>query len=331
MKILYLTEQGSIVKKTSRRLVIAKDGKTISEVSMLGLDSIVIFGNIQLTTQVISSVLDSGITVSFLSSGGKFRGMLLPLQHKNVFLRISQYERYLDDQFQRELASKFVRAKIINARNVMESFKKNHPDVDLSKELYLIDKIMQKVIERPPVPVLLGLEGSATAAYFRVFRKMILADIAFTMRTRRPPKDPVNVLLSFGYSMLTNEILSQIFSIGFDPYIGYYHGIDYGRPALALDLMEEFRHCIIDKLVLKLINKRIISPDDFIEVEDKGIVFNKEGIKKFIVNYENTLREKLIQNSDENMLTFRDIIRRQIQKLAKTIMTREEYTPFVIR
>lgn len=329
MKILYLTEQGCTVKKTSRRLVIVKDGKILNEVSIIGLDSVIVFGNIQLTTQVIASLLEAGIMVSFLSSGGKFRGILLPGNHKNVFLRISQYERYLDDEFQRTLASQIVLAKIGNGENLIMRHSKNHPEIDFSQELTSIRRIKEKVKVKPPIPVLLGLEGSATSAYFRAFRKMLHSKLEFTCRTKRPPKDPVNTLLSFGYSILINEILSMLFAVGFDPYIGYLHGIDYGRPALALDIVEEYRHPIIDRLVLNLINRKVITENDFSEDEEKGIILCKEGIKKYIENYELMFREKCSLPKSGDSVTFRDLIRQQVYKLSRTIMTRQEYTPFM--
>lgn len=329
MKILYVTEQGSIIKKTSRRLLITKESKVIAEVSLIGLDGIVVFGNIQITTQAIASILDSGIYVSFLSSNGRFRGILLPSQHKNVFLRIAQYERYLDDEFQRNLASRIVNAKITNARTVIVKHIKNHPEDNFTQELIAIDKIMEKVRGKPPIPVLLGLEGHATSIYFKAFKKMLLADCIFSGRNRRPPKDIVNALLSFGYAIITHEILYLLFATGFDPYIGYLHGIDYGRPALALDMVEEFRHSIIDRLILNLLNNRIISNDDFIEDNEKGIILNKDALKKFIACYEKRITEQIEHPDTKEKTSLRNILREQIHKMSRTIITGQEYTPFV--
>ncbi len=329
MKILYVTEQGSIIKKTSRRLIITKEGKIIAEVSTIGLEGIVIFGNIQITTPVIATLLESGIYVSFLSYKGKFRGILLPVQHKNVFLRIAQYERYLDDEFQRKLASKIVKAKITNAKKLILKYSRNHPEIDFNNEILLMDKSFEKVERTPPVPVLLGIEGQATTAYFRAFRKMIQSDIIFSGRNRRPPKDPVNVMLSFGYTILTNEILSLLFATGFDPYIGYLHGIDYGRPSLALDIIEEFRHPIIDRLVLHLLNRKIFTVDDFIEEKENGVILNKDAIKKFIHHYENLMTDQTYDSETGQTITYRNLIRQQIYKMAKTIQTGQHYNPFI--
>lgn len=330
MKILYVTEQGSIIKKTSRRLTITKEGKMIAEVSTIDLDGIVVFGNIQITTPVIATLLESGIYVSFLSFKGKFRGILLPAQHKNVFLRIAQYERYLDDEFQRKLASTIVNAKITNAKKLILKHSRNHPEINFNNEILLLDKSIEKVKKTPPVPVLLGIEGQATAVYFRAFRKMIQSDIIFSGRNRRPPKDSVNVMLSFGYAILTNEILSLLFATGFDPYIGYLHGIDYGRPSLALDIIEEFRHSIIDRLILKLLNKKIITVEDFIEDKENGIIFHKDAIKKFIHYYENYMTNQTHDTESGHTITHRNLIRQQIYKMAKTIQTGQQYDPFIL-
>lgn len=327
MKILYVTEQGSIIKKISRRLLIVKEGKTIAEISLIGLDGIVVFGNIQITSPVIASVLENGIYISFLSSKGKFRGILLPNQHKNVFLRISQYERYLDDEFQRTLASKIVNAKIKNAKTVIRKHLSNHPEQVFTQELISIEQIMEKVKKIPPIPVLLGLEGQASAVYFRVFRKMILADMLFSGRSKRPPKDAVNALLSLGYAMLTHEILSLLFATGFDPYVGYLHGIDYGRPALALDMVEEFRHSIIDRLILNLVNTRIITQNDFIEDNEKGFILTKDALKKFIIHYEKRMTDQIEHPRTHEKTSFRNIVREQIYRISRTIMMKQEYIP----
>lgn len=330
MKILYVTEQGSTIKKTSRRIVISKEGKTLSEISLIGLEGVIIFGNIQITSQAIASLLENGTYVSFLSQRGRYRGILLPNQHKNVLLRIAQYERYLNEEFQRDIASTLVLAKIMNARSLILRYHRNYPDKEFNEFIILIDREIEKVKNKPPLPVLLGIEGHATRVYFSAFKSMIRAKIDFTGRNRNPPKDPINALLSFGYGIITNELLSLLFANGFDPYIGYLHGIDYGRPALALDLVEEFRHSLVDRLVLSLINNNIISSNDFLTDYDKGLILSQEGLRKFIHHYEKRVTEQIFNVDNQKKLNYRQLFKIQVSKLAKTILTGIQYQPFIL-
>jgi len=330
MKILYITEQGSIIKKTSRRLIISKERKTLAEISLIGLEGIVIFGNVQITSQAIASLLENGIYVSFLSQRGRYRGILLPNQHKNVFLRIAQYERYLNEEFQREFASTLVLAKIMNAKALILRYCRNYPEKDFSTFIFLIEQAIEKIKNKPPVPILLGIEGYSARAYFNAFKSMIRNDINFTGRNRKPPKDPVNALLSFGYAMITTEILSLLFANGFDPYIGYLHGIDYGRPALALDMVEEFRHSLIDRLVLSLLNNNIISSEDFLLDDDKGLILSQDALKKFIHHYEKRVTEPFLKFENQDKLSYRQLFKIQVNRLARTITSGQHYKAHVL-
>lgn len=328
MKIIYITEQGSVIRKTSRRLVVSKEEKNLAEIPVIGLDGILIFGNIQITSQAMSYLLDNGIHVSFLSSKGKYRGTLIPAQSKNVLLRIAQYERYLDDEFQREHASILVDAKIRNGRTLIMRYSRNYPEVKFDDEISALDSALKKLEDKPSIPVLLGIEGQATAKYFRAFSKMFRGEIDFSGRSKRPPKDPANTLLSFGYTLITNEIFSLLISIGFDPYIGYLHGIDYGRPSLALDMVEEFRHPVIDRFTLYLVNNRIFSSKDFIVDEEGGVFLSTDSLKRYLEEYDKRMNEIFKDPFTGDKLSYRSLFRRQAYKMSKTIQAREPYKPY---
>lgn len=330
MKIIYITEQGSVVRKTSRRLVVSKEEATLAEIPAIGLDGVLIFGNIQITSQAMGFLLDNGIQVSFLSSRGKYRGTLIPAESKNVLLRMAQYERYLDEEFQRKHASILVDAKVRNGRALIMRYSRNYPDVEFGDEISALDAALKKIEENPQVSVLLGIEGHATATYFRAFSKMLRGEMDFSSRSRRPPRDPVNALLSFGYTLITNEIFSLLIAMGFDAYIGYLHGIDYGRPSLALDLVEEFRHPVVDRFTLYLINNRIISTEDFVQSEEGGFLLKPESRKRYFEQYENRMNEVFQDQSIGEKVSYRSIFRRQAQKLAKSIQTGGLYEPYRI-
>jgi CRISPR-associated protein Cas1 len=328
MKFIYITEQGSIVRKTSRRVVISKNKKTLAEIPIIGLDGVLIFGNIQITSQAMAFLLDNGIQVSFLSTKGKYRGTLMPAQTKNVLLRIAQYERYLDEDFQREHASRLVEAKIRNERALIMRYSRNHPEIEFNNEISVLDSALEKTRENLSLPVLLGIEGHTSATYFRAYGKMFRKDLTFTTRSRRPPKDPVNALLSFGYTLITNEIFSLLIAIGFDPYIGYLHGIDYGRPSLALDMVEEFRHPIIDRLTLYIFNNQILTSQDFEESGDGGVSLKPDALKIYFENYEKRMDELFEDSFTKEKVSYRLLFRKQAHKLSKAIKTREAYEPY---
>lgn len=202
----------------------------------------------------------------------------------------------------------------------------NHQDAGFNNELDLIQTTLKKLDAQKTVQSLMGSEGIATAAYFRAFGRMFRQEFSFTERTRRPPKDPVNALLSFGYTLLTNEILSLLVSHGFDPYIGFLHGIVYGRPSLALDLVEEFRHPIIDRFTLSLMNQRVLQPRHFRTVENGGIYLTEEGMKIFFRHYEQLMRRPLA--GEKPTITLRSLFKRQVRQMGATIKNRTPYKPF---
>ncbi len=254
MATIYLTEQGSKLSKTSKRLVIEKDGQTLLEIPEFKVERVLIFGNVQITTQAMAFLLDNGIEVSFLSLYGKYRGRLSPVESKNAQLRIHQYQKHLDAEFKVSLAKSIVHAKLNNGRELLMRYARNHPEIDFSQDKTEMEDCISRLDHKESVNSVMGVEGAAASVYFEAFGKMLRKELGFEGRQRRPPKDPVNALLSLGYTLIGNEMHSLICAVGFDPYIGFFHGIDYGRPSLALDLIEPFRHAIIDRFTLYLVN-----------------------------------------------------------------------------
>ena len=287
-----------------------------------------LFGNIQLTTQTINLLLQEGIDVSFLTLNGKLRGRLVASESKNVILRLAQYERYLDDEFQLTQARAIVKGKISNARAMILRHLRNHPELNFSKEIELIEQTLRKLDRNQTVNSLVGAEGIATAAYFRCFGQMFRKELIFTERSRRPPKDPVNAILSLGYTMITNEILGLVIAHGLDPYIGFLHGIVYGRPSLALDLVEEFRQPIIDRLTLHLFNHKVLTTEDFQKVKQNGVYLTNDGLKKYFQFYEKRLKAPLKHKESDSTANMRSIMKQQVHRMAKSIQNREMYNPF---
>jgi CRISPR-associated protein Cas1 len=328
---LYLTEQGSKLRKASGRLVVEKNGETLLEIPAYGIDRVLIFGAVQLSTQVISFLLESGIDVSFLSMNGKLKGKLVPVQSMNVFLRLAQYERFRDEEFKLKMAKSIIEAKMMNQRTLILRYQKNHPDVDFSGELGVISNSIESLPDQKAIASLMGLEGASSAAYFRCYSRMLSEEFMFVKRTRHPPLDPANALLSLGYVLVTNEISALMESAGFDPFLGFLHSIRYGRRSLPLDLIEEFRHPVVDGLVQTVINTGSIKIDDFHKEENGAVFLNKDSFKKFLASYEERLDKPFKYREEEAETSYRRLFRMQVENFEKAILNRTDYQPFLVR
>lgn len=331
MATLYLTEQGSKLRKTSKRLVIEKYGDTLLEVPAHSIDRVLIFGAVQISTQAISFLLDAGIDVSFLSVHGRLKGKLTPLESKNVFLRLAQYDRYKDEEFRPMLARSILEAKLKNQRTIILRYKRNHPEADFSAEIDTISNSISSLAQTQDISSLMGLEGAGSVAYFRCFSNMLSEEFTFDKRTKHPPLDPANALLSLGYVLITNEIGALAESAGFDPFIGFLHSLRYGRQSLPLDLVEEFRHPVVDGLVQTLVNIGSIKEGDFHKESNGAFLLNREAFKLFLTAYEERMEKLFLDRNENSNTSYRKLFQRQVVKMEQAILNREEYQPFLVR
>lgn len=331
MGALYLTEQGSKLRKASQRLVVEKGGNTLLEVPASGIDRVLVFGAVQLSTQVMSFLLESGIDVSFLSMGGRLKGKLVSVESKNVFLRLAQYDRYKDEEFKLMIAKSIIKGKMMNQHTLILRYQRNHPDADFSHELETISNSISSVPQKNVIAGLMGLEGVSSAAYFRCYSRMLHIDFAFDKRTRHPPLDPTNALLSLGYVLIGNEIGALIESAGFDPFIGFVHGLRYGRQSLPLDLVEEFRHPVVDGLVMTVINNGSIKKEDFHKEDNGAYLLDKASFKRFLGYYEDRMEKSFMCREQDTQTSYRKLIQMQAEIIQKVVLNREEYQPFLVR
>lgn len=314
------------MRKASKRLIVEKEGTTLLEVPLFQVDRIMIFGSIQISTQAIGFLLDNGIDVSFLSFGGRLKGRLVSTESKNVFLRLAQHDRAKDEAFKLRIAKRIIEAKAKNQRTLIYRYQRNHPEeAGFSKEIEIISEVLKDLPQKKSISSLMGLEGASTGAYYRCFGRMIRKDFSFEKRTRRPPLDPVNALLSLGYVMITNEIAALLESTGFDPLIGFLHGFRYGRQSLPLDLVEEFRHPVVDGLTLTLLNKGSFKHDDFYQAEDGAYSLKREAFRRYLTFYE----EHLDKPRGDDKKSFRDLFKIQVEKIEKAVLNNQEYDPFL--
>ena len=331
MANLYITEQNSILRKTGDRLLVHKNDEILLDVQCHKIDAVLIFGNVQFTTQAVHELFEHGIEMAIFSRNGKLRGQITSPATKNIFLRIKQFEKYNDEAFKLKLSKQIVASKIFNCLQLIRSFSYNHPKLELGPYLDQLQAYLGRVEKAGRVDQLLGFEGGAAKIYFTAFGHMVRGDFSFSGRVKRPPTDPVNAILSFSYTIVFNEISSLLDGIGFDPYLGYFHKADYGRASLAADLIEEFRAPVADRLTLNLINNRIFQPDDFhTNPKGGGVYLNRDAMKRYFVEYEKKLNAEFTHPQTIENTTLRKCFRIQAERLAATIQNDAEYIPYTL-
>lgn len=329
MAILYLTQQGAILHKSGNRVVVKKNSDVLQEIPIIQLDEVVIFGNGHITTPAIGYLLHKNIPVSFLSSQGKYRGKLQPEHAKDAIIRQRQYAVAADPRQCLELAKCFVRGKLTNSARFCQRQRSRNAEV--KSAIDAIRGAQKKLEAAKNLESLLGYEGAGTAAHYRAFREFLAHDWGFTTRQFRPPPDPINAMLSLGYTLLYNHVSTFINVVGFDPYCGYFHQPRHGHATLASDLMEEFRAIIVNGYVLSLINNNRVRPDDFTQT-NKGIRFTKEALNRFLTGYYGRMKQTFQHPKNNEKTDYLRCIELQVRHLARVINAKEAvYEPFTIR
>ncbi|WP_419662240.1 Cas1: CRISPR-associated endonuclease, Cas1 [Desulfosarcina variabilis str. Montpellier] len=332
MTFLYLTEQGAVLKKTGQRLIVEKDDQKLLDIPAAKIEGVMIFGNVQFTTQAVQLLLRKGVELALFSRSGRLLGQLTDPATKNIDLRKAQFKRHGEKDFVEALARRLVDAKLANCLEFVKQFGHNHPDTALDEETEELEALRPHVDRAMELSTLLGLEGSAARVYFQAFAKMIRHGFSFTGRRRRPATDPVNALLSLGYTMVYNEIASLLDGMGFDPYLGYYHQPRYGHATLASDLLEEFRTPLVDRFTLKIINNRVFQESDFYLHQPSGAYYLTDAARKqYFADYEQFISQPTACAKDETETTFRRLFRRQAERLKKAVIDNTMYQPFIFK
>lgn len=329
MSVVYVTTQGATVQRRSGQLVVFKESNILQNVPETYVEQIVLFGNAHLTTPVVAFCLEKGVDVAFLSVGGNFRGRLHGDLQKVALLRQQQYARSLDAEFRLRQARTIIGGKIAN----QIAFARRQQNVGNGQnDFALLKRLASSANSIDSVEALMGVEGAAAAAYFRMFARWVPAPFTFATRSAHPPRDAVNALLSLCYTLLYNRIIGLINVVGLDPYQGCLHAHRHGHAALASDLMEEFRPGVCDAFVLKLLKKKSLKPHDII-AEKNELRLRDEAFKIFLNGFEERLNSRRRNPLSADMsLTYRQIIERQIRNYARVIKGElKEYCPFVVK
>ena len=334
MAVLYVVEQGAKLSKQGDVLVVSKDGEELQRLPAMKVEQVVIFGNISLTTPVIAHLLQNGIDVVFLSSTGKYHGRLLSPESKFGELRERQFAAARDENRRLAIAKAIVQGKLANQRALLMRYARERTDPEMAATVEGMLKCIEAVDEAGNMEAVHGLEGRGSGLYFSAFKRILKQDMGFRSRIRRPPTDPVNSLLSFGYTLLAYALQAAVHVVGLDPYIGFLHTVHYGRPSLALDLMEEFRPVIVDSVVLKLVNSHMVGPDDFEQPPeaDGAVLIGEEAKRRFLAEYESRVQARVVHPNLEIQVTYRRCFELQARHLARVITGEEtRYIPFRIR
>ncbi len=321
---LYVQSPSAQVRKKGDCLVIEEDKEKIAEARLADTSQVVLFGRAALSSPALHECLARNIPVTHLSYGGWFMGHTIGTGHKNVELRTNQYRASFDPERCLALARSLVAAKIANCRTLL---RRNWRGTDSQEKappglLSALRADIRHALRATSIGELLGVEGTAAGRYFANFAAMLKQDAAdengfdFRNRNRRPPRDPVNALLSFAYAMLTREWTVTLSAVGFDPYRGFYHQPRFGRPALALDLMEPFRPLIADSVVITVINNREIREKDFIQ-RGGSCALKPGGRKRFIAAFDRRLEQEATHPVFGYRISYRRVIEVQARLLGR--------------
>jgi CRISPR-associated protein Cas1 len=330
MANLYLIEQGAVIRKTGDRLIVEKNDTELLEIECFKLDTIFLFGNVHVTTPALTELLDHDIELALLTLSGRLKGQLTPPKAKNVLLRMAQYQKSQDPVVALPLARAFVDGKVRNALALLTRQHRNYPERGFTPCREELERLCGSIAMAETLESLRGFEGTAARSYFAGFALACRTELAFEGRRRRPPTDPINALLSFGYTLVGAELASLLDAMGYDPYIGFYHQLDYGRPSLALDLLEEFRVPAVDRLVLNLANLRTLQVSDFVTDEESGgLRLDRKALGKFFRAYEAHLNKEFTDKTTGATTTLRKAFLQQAERLANHLTKGESYTPFL--
>lgn len=326
---LVVQEQGARVGLDGEVLAVrAPNGETI-EARIPNTSQVCLMGNVQISTQAIRALLERGVPIAYFSTGGYFLGRTIANDSNNVELRIAQYRAADDPSKCVALARGWIASKIRNCRTLLRRNHENPDPVALGE----LEQLAKKAEAAPSCASLLGIEGTAARRYFGSFGGMLRGEHAFDIdgRNRRPPKDPVNALLSLAYALLTKDCVLAAAAVGLDPLRGFYHQPRFGRPSLALDLMEEFRPLLADSTVIGVINQNIVDPSDFL-IHPTGVSLSTAARRRFILAYERRLDQLVAHPVFGYRISYRRVLEVQARLLTRYLFGEiPEYPEFRTR
>lgn len=300
LNTLFVTTEGAYLHKERETVVVEVNRKKVLQLPMISLSNIFCFGRVNLSPQFMANCAEKGVGVAFFNEYGRFHVRMQGPQTGNVLLRRKQY-RWADDEHKSaDIARFIVAAKVVNSRTVLQRSLRNnsqcHGNGSLTKAVNDIKRTLKQLEDNQELDTIRGREGEAANSYFNVFNHLIVKqkdDFVFTGRNRRPPKDTVNALLSFIYAVILQDCVSALEGVGLDPYVGFLHRDRPGRHSLALDILEEFRAFIGDRLALSLVNLQQVKKNDFQFTENGAVLLGDKVKKTLLTAYQKRKQEEL--------------------------------------
>ncbi len=341
MTVLYVKEQGAVVRRDVEQIrVTRKEGKqprvrVLAELPVREVEQVVLYGNVQLTTQAAALLLSNNVDIVFLSLYGRYRGRLSKDGSKHARLRHAQLAFVGDATKALGVARAIVRAKLANQRNTLQALipqASGNAATVLANSVRGIERMRRDCSRAGDVDALRGFEGKAGAFYFAAIQALLDPKWDFRGRNYHPPQDPFNALLSFGYSLLLKDLTTVAQLVGLDPYLGCFHALEYGRPSLILDLMEEFRPLVVDRPALALALDGHLKPGDFTFTgrKDRPVELGDALIPQVIQAYETALDLTVDHNPSGQQRLLRHCLELQARIYASVVMgTRREYVGLV--
>jgi CRISPR-associated protein Cas1 len=338
MTTVYVREQGSTVRRRGERIVVTKQQHDLMDLPLIHLEQLALVGSVQLTAQAAATLLQNNVDVVYYSSRFKYLGRLVTNDSKFAQLRHAQLQAMNDEAATLRLARQMVLGKISNGRVVLQRRLRDAVDPPtrsaLAGAVAGMARMMDGAARADDPDRLRGYEGQAAVHYFSGLRALLDPAWGFTVRAYHPAPDPMNALLSFGYALLQKDTVSAVQLVGLDPYLGYFHTIDYGRPSMALDLMEEFRPILVDTLVLGLISRNQITPSDFVRTgrTERPLELAPAGLDLVLRSYEDRMAQRIKHPVAAQRVTYRRCLELQARQVAHVVLGRADtYVPVVIQ
>lgn len=335
---IYVREQGAVVRKRGERLVVTKGFDDLMDVPLLHVRQVALVGNVQLTTQAAAMLLQNDVDVVFFSQYFKFRGRLVSTGSKFARLRHNQLQVMSDEARAVNIAREIVAGKLTNQRVLLQRQLADLPAgparAVLNQSVEGIANMREGAARTESSDTLRGYEGKAGAYYFAGLKALLHPGWGFQGRSYYPPPDPINAALSLGYSLLLKDAVAAVQLVGLDPYLGFFHTIEYARPSLALDVMEEFRPIVVDGMVLELTSRQQLTPADFAKTgkKDRPVELSNGGVTLLLKAYEDRLQTVVRHPLSGDQVSYRRCLELQVRQVANIVLGKTAlYVPVTIR
>jgi CRISPR-associated protein Cas1 len=319
MEMIFVQEPGCRVRKNNQRLEVVKNGKTLALLNLTNASSLVLMGAVEISSALIRYLARRDIGICWLDSNGRILTATTALLGKNSELRLLQYQLLGQSDKRIALAGVLIDAKIRNAMALLERL----PGLEPRDFRPRMQNLCLSVKSGPTLDSIRGLEGSASALFFKYYVNGLVEQFGFVRRQKHPPPDPLNIILSFLYTLLFKSLEGFIIAAGLDPYWGFYHELSYGHPALVSDLQEVFRSPVVDRLAATLINKRMLRREHFARVDEQWQL-RREGLGILLEGYQKMLATRI--RLGEKQLAWQTLMREQVQRYCRFLRGQENFT-----